>query len=154
MLLPRLHCPIGISCPCVPDNCLLGRHKRCKLRIGTQYESRYWGFGDGRWNSTYFCLVSFLRKAFSQHPAHSTHISAFSPPSSVSRRINTHSLMCKNTPCTQLHVDGHFVLSVVFLRCTNNCNCVFKRQVAQRTKNSTVSCGAEMLSLRRGGGGG
>lgn len=42
-------------------------------------------------------------------------------------------------------------IGVVFIWCTNNCNYVFKRQVAQRTKNSTVSCGAEMLSLRRGG---
>lgn len=69
----------------------------------------------------------------------------------MSLGINTHSLTCTYTHThirTKMHLDGRCVL---FLWCTNNCNCVFKQQVAQRTKNSTVSCRAELLSLRRGG---
>lgn len=87
------------------------------------------------------------KKAFTQHPAHSTHIYTLPPPSLMSLEINTYSLTCTSTH-TQMHLDGRCVL---FLWCTNNCNCVFKQQVAQRTKNSTVSCRAELLSLRRGG---
>lgn len=162
VLLPRLCCPISIYCLGITVNCLWGRRKRCRFKSETCRISRWLEkqrdgrLGDvsadqqrERSSYTYFCSVSLFKKAFSQHPAHSTHICAFPPPSLVSLRINTHSPTCTYTHThTQMHLDGR---CVVFLWCANNCNCVFKQQVAQRTKNSTVSCGAEMLSLRRGG---
>lgn len=66
----------------------------------------------------------------------------------MSLGINTHSLTCVYV---YAHTQNALGCCVSFLWCTNNCNCVFKQQVAQRTKNSTVSCRAELLSLRRGG---
>lgn len=63
------------------------------------------------------------------------------------------SLQSNRRPATPAHTQKHSLrtLFLFFFWCSNNCNCVFKQQVAQSTKNSPASCRADLLSLRRGG---